>query len=136
MAKVEYVTREAMKPLLEPFGLCEAARGGGLLHLGGQVGMGPDHQIVDGGLAAQARQAFRNIKAVIEAAGGRAENLVHLTWYLVEGPDGRTFMEDAMEVTAARGEVLPGITPPSTAVRVGALLTPEILIEIQAVAAV
>jgi enamine deaminase RidA (YjgF/YER057c/UK114 family) len=133
MAKVEYVTREAMKPLLEPFGLTEAARSGGFLHLGGQVGMGADHQIVPGGLGAQARQAFRNIAAVIEAAGGRAENLVHLTWYLVEGPG--SFMEDAMEVTAARNEVLAGITPPSTAVRVKTLLTPEILIEIQAVAA-
>ena len=133
MAKVDYVTRETMKPLLEPFGLTEAARAGGMLHLGGQVGMGPDHQIVPGGLAAQARQAFRNIVAVIEAAGGSADNLVHLTWYLVEGD--ASFMEDAMVVTAARNEVLPGITPPSTAVRVRSLLTPEILIEIQAVAA-
>jgi enamine deaminase RidA (YjgF/YER057c/UK114 family) len=135
MAKVEYITREAVKPLLEPFGLTEAARCGQMLHLGGQVGMGPDHQIVAGGLAAQARQAFANIKAVIEAAGGRAEDIVHLTWYLVEGAEGRSFMEDAMEVTAARNEVLPGVTPPSTAVRVKALLTPEILVEVQAVAA-
>jgi enamine deaminase RidA (YjgF/YER057c/UK114 family) len=136
MSKVEYITREEMKPLLEPFGLTEAARCGQMLHLGGQVGMGLDHQIVAGGLGAQARQAFANIKAVIEAAGGRAEDILHLTWYLVEGAEGRSFMEDAMEVTAARNEVLPGVTPPSTAVRVKALLTPEILIEIQAVAAV
>ncbi|HEY2177855.1 MAG TPA: RidA family protein [Caulobacteraceae bacterium] len=135
MAKVEYVTREAMKPLLEPYGLSEAARAGGLLHVGGQVGMGPDHQIVAGGLGAQARQAFANLKAVVEAAGGRAEDLVSLTWYLVEGAEGRSFMEDALEVTAARNEILPGIAPPSTAVRVRSLLTPEILIEIQAVAA-
>ena len=135
MAKVEYVNREAMTPLIEPFGLSEAARCGGMLHLGGQVGMGPDHQIVEGGLGAQALQAFRNIKAVMETAGGQADNLVLLTWYLVEGSEGRAFMEDAMEVTAARNEILPGITPPSTAVRVKSLLTPEILIEIQAVAA-
>jgi enamine deaminase RidA (YjgF/YER057c/UK114 family) len=44
-------------------------------------------------------------------------------------------MDDAMAVTAAREEALPGIKPPSTAVRVRALLTPEILVEIQAVAA-
>ncbi|HXV00397.1 MAG TPA: RidA family protein [Caulobacteraceae bacterium] len=133
MGKVDYVTRETMKPLLEPFGLTEAARSGGFLHVGGQVGMGPDHQIVAGGLGAQARQAFANLAAVVEAGGGRAENLVSLTWYLVDS--GASFMDDALEVTAARNEILPGITPPSTAVRVKALLTPEILIEIQAVAA-
>ena len=130
---VDYITREAMKPLLEPFGLTEAAQGGGVIVLGGQVGMGPDHQIVAGGLAAQARQAFRNIRSVLEAAGVQPENLLHLTWYLVD--TGTSFMEDAMAVTEARNEILPGVTPPSTAVRVAALLTPDILIEIQATAA-
>ena len=130
----EYLTRAHMKPLLEPFGLSEAARSGRTLWLGGQTGMDETHQIVAGGVKAQALQAFRNIKAVLELAGAGPENLVHLTWYLA--PSDRSFMEDALEVTAARNEVLPGVTPPSTAVRVTALLTPEILVEIQAVAAV
>ena len=129
----EYFTREHMRPLIEPFGLSEAARSGGTLWLGGQTGMDENHQIVAGGVKAQAMQAFSNIKAVLEMAGWGPENLVHLTWYLVDS--GRSFMDDALEVTAARNEVLPGVTPPSTAVRVQSLLTPEILIEIQAVAA-
>ena len=132
---VEFLTREHMKPLIEPFGLSEVARAGGLLYLGGQVGMDASHQIVEGGLRAQAAQAFRNIKEIIELAGGRVEDIVHLTWYLVEDETGRPFMDDALEVTAAREEILPGIRPPSTAVRVKALLTPEIRVEIQAIAA-
>ncbi len=44
-------------------------------------------------------------------------------------------MEDALDVTAAREAVLPGLVCASTAIRVPALLTPEILVEIQAVAA-
>lgn len=135
MSKIEYITREAMKPLLEPFGLSEACKCGQVLHLGGQVGMDESHAIVAGGLGAQARQAFRNIREIVELAGGRVEDIVQLTWYLVEGAGGRAFMDDALEVTAARQEVLPGIKPPSTAVRVKALLTPEILIEVQTVAA-
>lgn len=135
MPAIEYVTRPHMKPLLEPYALSEAVRHGGTLTLGGQTGMDASHQIVEGGLKAQARQAFRNIREIIELAGGDVRNIIHLTWYLVEGPAARGFMEDALEVTAARSEVLPGIAPPSTAVRVKALLTPEILIEIQAVAA-
>jgi enamine deaminase RidA (YjgF/YER057c/UK114 family) len=113
--------------------LSEAVRHGNTLTLGGQTGVNEQHQIVEGGLKAQAVQAFRNIKAVIEFAGGDAANIVHLTWYLAPSP--RTFMEDAVDVTLARNEVLPGIAPGSTAVRVNALLTPEILVEIQAVAA-
>jgi enamine deaminase RidA (YjgF/YER057c/UK114 family) len=135
MSKVEYITREAMRPLIEPFGLSEAVRVGQMLYLAGQTGMDETHRIVEGGLKAQAAQAFRNIKAVIALAGGDAENLVHLTWYLADGPAARSFMEDATEVLAAKEEVLPGIRPGSTAVRVKALLTPEILIEIQAICA-
>lgn len=133
MSKIETVTRPHMKPLLEPYGLSEAVRHGQTLTLGGQTGINTEHQIVDGGLKAQALQAFRNIKEVIELAGGDVANLVHLTWYLA--PSAKSFMEDAIEVTMARNEILPGIAPGSTAVRVNALLTPEILVEIQAVAA-
>jgi 2-iminobutanoate/2-iminopropanoate deaminase len=133
MSRVQTITREAMKPLIEPYGLAEATRVDGLLYIAGQTGIGDDHQVVAGGLKAQALQAFRNIKAVIELAGGDPEDLVHLTWYLVDGP--RSFMEDALDVTAAREEVFPGVRTGSTTVRVQALLTPDLLIEIQAVAA-
>ena len=133
MPKIENITRPHMKPLLEPYGLSEAVRHGNTLTLGGQTGLDERHQIVEGGLKAQALQVFRNIKAVIEFAGGDVANIVHLTWYLAPSP--RSFMEDAIDVTMARNEVLPGIAPGSTAVRVNALLTPEILVEIQAVAA-
>ncbi|HSZ51262.1 MAG TPA: RidA family protein [Caulobacteraceae bacterium] len=130
----KYITRPAMKPLLDPYGLSEAVRRGGTLYIAGQTGMGEDHRIVKGGLKAQALQAFRNIRAVLELAGGDPENLVSLTWYLVEGPEPRAFMEDAVDVLAAKEEAMPGIRPGTTAVRVKALLTPEILVEIQAVA--
>jgi enamine deaminase RidA (YjgF/YER057c/UK114 family) len=135
MAKVETITRAAMRPLIEPYGLAEAVRAGNMLYIAGQTGMDETHQIVAGGLKAQAAQAFRNLRAVLEAAGGAAENLVSLTWYVVESAEPRSFMEDALEITAARGEVFPGLVTGQTAVRVKALLTPEILIEIQGVAA-
>jgi 2-iminobutanoate/2-iminopropanoate deaminase len=132
---IERITRPAMKPLLEPYGLCEAVRHGNTLTLAGQTGMDAQHRIVDGGLRAQAAQAFRNIREVVELAGVRVENVVHLTWYLVDMSPARSFMDDALDVTAARNEILPGLVAGSTAVRVKALLMPEILIEIQAVAA-
>jgi enamine deaminase RidA (YjgF/YER057c/UK114 family) len=135
MAKVQTITRAAMRPLIEPYGLAEPVRAGGLLFIAGQTGIDETHQIVARGLKLQAAQAFRNIRAVLEAAGGSPENLVSMTWYVVEGETPRSFMEDALEITAARNEVFPGLVTGQTAVRVKGLLTPEMLIEIQAVAA-
>ena len=129
----ERITREHMKPLIEPYGLCEAVRHGDTLFVAGQTGMDASHQIVEGGMKAQAVQAFRNIREIIEEAGGRVEDLVNLTWYLADNP--RSFMEDALDVTAARNEVFAGVVTGSTAVRVSALLMPQILVEIQAVCA-
>ena len=136
MSNVQRITRESMKPLLEPYGLCEAVKTGSLLTLGGQTGIDQTHQIVNGGLKAQALQSFRNIREVVELAGGRAEKMIHFTWYLVESSEPRSFLEDALEVTAARDEIFPGLQAASTAVRVKALLLPEILIEVQATAAI
>lgn len=134
MAEAERLTRTAMKPLLEPYGLCEAVRKGGSLYISGQTGISETHKVVPGGLKAQAVQAFRNLKAVVELAGGSAADLVSLTWYLTEDPGGRSFMEDALDVMAAREEVMPNVRPAMTAVRVAALLTPELRIEIQGMA--
>src|ERR1700749_3675839 len=133
MPALKRITRPHMKSLIEPYGLCEATRHGDTLHIAGQTGMSREHQIVDGGIRAQAVQAFRNIREIIETAGGRAENLIGLTWYLADGP--RSFMEDALDVTAARDEVFPGVIAGSTAVRVTSFLTSEMLVEIQAVCA-
>lgn len=131
---MEHLTRAEMKPLLEPYGLCEAVLKGRTLHISGQTGIGESHQVVAGGLRAQATQAFRNLKAVVELAGGTTADIVSLTWYLTEAADGRTFMEEAVEVMAAKEEVMPGVRPAMTAVRVAGLLTPDLRIEIQGVA--
>jgi len=133
MAETQTITREAMRPLIEPYGLAEAVRAGKMLFIAGQTGMDDNQRIVAGGLIAQAAQAFRNIEAVLEAAGGKRENIVSMTWCVVESE--RSFMEDALEITAARNVAFPGLVTGQTAVRVKGLLTPEMLIEIQAVAA-
>lgn len=134
MAATEFITRAEMKPLLEPYGLSEAVKRGSTLYIADRTGITEAHRIVEGGLKAQARQAFRNIKAIVELAGGSVAELVSLTWYLAESESTRPFMEDASDVLAAKEEIMPGIRPGSTAVRVKPLLTPEILVEIQAVA--
>ena len=128
---IERITRASMTALLEPYGLCEAVKHGATVTLAGQTGMNAAHAIVEGGLKAQALQAFRNIAEVLALASGATP--VHFTWYLAA--TGNSFMQDALDVTAARDEVFPGLVCGSTAVRVAELLMPEILVEIQTVAA-
>lgn len=63
----------------------QAVRHGNLAFLSGQVGLDPaTGKLVAGGVEAQARQVFRNLRAVCQAAGGDLDGIVKLTIYLVD----------------------------------------------------
>lgn len=63
----------------------QAVRHGDLVFLSGQVGLDPaSGKLVDGGFEEQARQVFRNLRAVCQAAGGDLDGIVKLTIYLVD----------------------------------------------------
>src|SRR5690606_34062591 len=63
----------------------QAVRAGQTVYLSGQIALDPSTgKMVDGGIEAQAEQAFRNAKAVIEAAGGSLSQCVKLTLYLTD----------------------------------------------------
>ena len=56
-----------------------------MVFLSGQIPLDPQSgQLVEGGIEAQAKQAFTNLKAVCEAAGGRLDNCVKLTLFLTD----------------------------------------------------
>lgn len=63
----------------------QAVRHGNLVFLSGQVGLDPaSGKLVEGGIEEQARQVFRNLRAVCQAAGGDLDGIVKLTIYLVD----------------------------------------------------
>lgn len=63
----------------------QAVRHGDLVFLSGQVGLDPaSGKLVAGGIEEQARQVFRNLRAVCQAAGGDLDGIVKLTIYLVD----------------------------------------------------
>lgn len=62
-----------------------AAPGSRLVFLSGQLGIDPaTGNLVEGGIEAQARQAFTNLKAVAEAAGGSLGHVVKFTLFLTD----------------------------------------------------
>jgi len=63
----------------------QAVRAGNTVYLSGQIPLDPETgQLVEGGIEAQADRAFRNLKAVAEAAGGSLSQVVKLTLFLTD----------------------------------------------------
>jgi reactive intermediate/imine deaminase len=63
----------------------QAVRHGDLVFLSGQVAIDPaSGKLVEGGIEAQARQVFRNLQAVCQAAERDLDSILKLTIYLVD----------------------------------------------------
>lgn len=105
---------------------------GRVLVTGGLVGW--DAQgIFARGFVGQLRQTFLNIRAVVEAGGGRVEDIVRLTWYVT---DIATYRTSLKEIGPAYREVFGRHFPAMAVVAVTALVEPEALLEIEATAVV
>ena len=93
----------------------QAVRTGATVYLSGQIPLDPaTMELVDGGFEQQARQAFRNLTAVIAAAGGTPADAVKLTVYLMD-------MDDFPGVNAVMAEFFEEPFPARAAVGVAAL---------------
>ena len=104
--------------------------GGRLVYVSGQVAWDASGNIVGkGDVGAQARQTFRNLRQVLQAAGGDLGSLMKMTTYI-------TRIEDRPAVAEARGEVFDGEVPASTLIVVKSLFHPDFLLEIEGVAVV
>ena len=97
------------------------------LVISGQVGVDPEGRLVEGATA-QMEQAWRNIFAVLAAAGMNAHNLVKVTAFLTRREDLAAFRE-------VRDRMLRDAQPASSLVFVSGLASPDWLVEIEAVAA-
>ena len=104
---------------------------GKLIHCAGQVAWDKNYQVVGAGdVAAQARQALKNLKEVLAAAGATPADVVRIRTYVVNhhpgllGPVGGALAE-------FWGDVVPAA---NTWIGVQALALPDFLIEIEATA--
>ena len=66
----------------------QAIRTGNFIFLSGQIGIDPQiNKLVEGGVEAQAKQIFKNIKAVLKEAGLDLQNVVKATVFLKDMAD-------------------------------------------------
>jgi len=101
------------------------------VYIAGQVALDPTGAIVGpGDIRAQARQVFDNLRTALQAVGAGFEQVVKLTYYLVDA----TQLPVVREV---RDQYVNTQQPPaSTAVEIRRLVQEDLLIEVEAVAVV
>ena len=67
--------------------LSPAVRAGDTVYISGQVPVGPNGQIVEGGIEAQTKQVLENVKAALALAGATMEDVVKTTIWLEDARD-------------------------------------------------
>jgi len=103
----------------------------GTLYVGGQVGWTADQVFVEHSFIGQMEQVLRNILAIVEAAGGTAEDLVRLTWFVKGKQD---YMENQREIGVVYRRVLGRNFPAMSLVVISDLVEDGALLEIEATA--
>jgi len=104
---------------------------GRALYIAGQIGWDAGGAFPPGGLVPQFAQALDNVLAVVRAAGGRAEDLATMTVYVT---DIAAYRAGARELGAIWRPRLGKHFPAMALVAVSALVEPNAVVEIQAVA--
>ncbi|AOG04638.1 MULTISPECIES: RidA family protein [unclassified Bosea (in: a-proteobacteria)] len=105
---------------------------GRVLVTGGLVGW-DENGVFARGFLPQLERTFLNIKAVVEAGGGRIEDIVRMTWYVT---DIEAYRASLKELGPVYRGVLGRHFPAMAVVQVVSLVEPEALVEIEATAVI
>ena len=103
------------------------------IFVAGQIGWNERGEIVGSDLTTQAREALRNIVAILACDGAEPAHIVRLTWYVT---NRQAYLDAARPLGEAYREVIGAHFPAMTVVEVSALMEPGAVVEIEATAIV
>ncbi|MGD1924364.1 MAG: RidA family protein [Paracoccaceae bacterium] len=106
---------------------------GRTLYVGGQIGWTADQVFETDDFIGQVAQALRNIVDVVEAAGGKPEHIVRLTWFLI---DKSEYVARQQELGAVYRDVLGRHFPAMSLFVISGLLEDRAKVEIEATAVI
>lgn len=119
----EFMVEGLMPPISH---YCDAVRWGDLLFVSGVAPVDAKGKVVSGDAAAQTRQIFLNMKAILDAAGASFADVLKVTVFLTD-------VEDRKKINPVRQEFFGSARPASTLIGVQALAIPGMKVEIEAV---